>query len=154
MSLRWPVPAVGALAPSSPHRSTRLGVGLPRFIATLNHLFEYLLVSEVIHCSPDPIILVGHQLSRLNEAVERLNDQFIAFFDIMEDFTSEDEEAAIDPDVGFLACPDSPHDPLFVKLSEMKVDRRVNGDEARHLPAPFAAIDHVRDGAVCQAIAI
>jgi hypothetical protein len=45
----------------------------------------------------------GHELIGLDQSTEGRFDQFVALFHVAEDLIPEDEESAIDPEVGILA---------------------------------------------------
>src|SRR5689334_6104740 len=93
-------------------------------------------------------------MAALDQAVERLEHELLALLDEVEDLLAEDEEAAIDPDVGLLAGTDALHRSRLVELCEMKADRRMNRDEAGDLAALLEALDHLRQGSVGQAVAV
>ena len=82
------------------HRGSDTGVQLPGRIATLDHFLEHLPVPERVHGPPKSFVPVGHELSTVDETLEGLHDQFIAFLNVVEYFLPEDEKSAIDPYLG------------------------------------------------------
>src|ERR1035438_8542053 len=91
----------------------------PRHLSTLHHLFQHLTISERVHSPPEALILVGHEMSAFNQAIERLKDQFFAIANEIEDFVSEYEEAAINPDPCLLTRSKSHNGILAVEFGKM-----------------------------------
>src|SRR5258708_19964588 len=127
---------------------------LPWHIAAFDHLLEYLLVSEGVHCSPESFIPVRHKLPTIDEALEGLNYQLVAFLNVVEYLVGENEIPSIDPYVGFLTRAHLLHNALLIKFGKMKGDWRVYGYETTNLAALFETIDHVRQRCIGQAIAV
>ena len=65
----------------------------PRHLAALHHVFEDLTVAQRVHRAPEPFVLVGHEVAALDQAVERLEHEFLAFLDEVEDLLAEDEDS-------------------------------------------------------------
>ena len=59
-------------------------------------------LSRRVSIARQSLIFVGHELTVLHQAAERLQYEFFAFFDVIEDLVSEDEIYAVDPDLCFL----------------------------------------------------
>src|SRR5262249_27513384 len=115
---------------------------------------EHLPVPERVHGPPKSFVSVCHEFPTLDEALEGLHDQLVAFLDVVEYILAENEIPAIDPYLGFLARAHSAHDPLLVKFGQVKGDRRVYGYEATDLAASLETINHIRQRSVGQAIAV
>jgi hypothetical protein len=74
----------------------------PGHFSTLDHFFQNLPVTKGVHRPPEALVFVGHELAVFHQASEGLQDELFAFFDVIEDFVSEDEISAVDPDPRFL----------------------------------------------------
>ena len=74
-------------------------------------------------------------MSLLDQAIERLEDQFFALANEIEDLVAEDEEAAVDPDFRFLARTKLLDRALAVEFGEMESEGRMNCNEAADLSA-------------------
>ena len=79
----------------------------PGHRAFLDEVLEYLLVLQRIHRAPEAFVLEGHELVGFDQALEWRLDQFIAFAHVVEYLLAEDEEAAVDPEIGVLAGADA-----------------------------------------------
>src|ERR1700751_831748 len=102
----------------------------PRHGALLDQVLEYLLVLERIHGAPEAFMTEGHQLVCFNQSLERRFDEFFAVAHVVEDLLAEDEETAIDPEVGILAGADAPDFSARPHVDEMQAERRPHGREA------------------------
>src|SRR5690606_36015442 len=71
----------------------------PRRIAAGMQIFKDLTVLERVHAHPEPRVLPGHQSLSSDQPLERLNYQFLAFTDVIEDVRPKSKIAAVDPDV-------------------------------------------------------
>ena len=89
-----------------------------------------------------------------DQPLERLVNEFVSFFDVVEDLLSEDEVAPVDPHLGFVARAHCADRAVLVEARQMERDGRVNGDEAGDLSALLESLDHFRQGGVGQAIAV
>src|SRR6266852_699143 len=127
---------------------------LPWHVAAFDHLLQYLLVSERVHCSPESFIPIRHKLPTLDEALEGLNYQLVSFLNVVEYLVAENEISTIDPYLGFLTRAHFLHNALLIKFGKMKGDWRVYGYETTNLAALLEAVDHVGQGCVCQAVAV
>ena len=79
----------------------------PGHAALLDHVLEDFLVLQGVHRAPEALMLEGKQLIRLDQPAERRLDQFLAILEVVEDLGAEDEEAAIDPEIGILRWPEA-----------------------------------------------
>src|SRR5215831_13713908 len=71
---------------------------LPGSIALAVHVRELLVLLEGVH-APEAVVPVSDELLLLDQAMERLLDQLLALFDVVEDLAPEDEEAAVDQEI-------------------------------------------------------
>src|SRR5262249_40367330 len=90
----------------------------------------------------------------LDEAFERLYDQLVSVFNVVEYLLSEDEIAPIDPNFGFVTSTHLAHHAIVVKFGKMEGDRWVNGYETANLAAPLEALNHVGKGRISQSVTI
>src|SRR4051812_40959282 len=70
----------------------------PRRITARVDVLELLAVLECVHRHPEPVVLIRGEATRLDEALERCTDQLLTVAYVIEDFVSQNEEAAVDPD--------------------------------------------------------
>src|SRR5439155_25187523 len=66
-----------------------------RGIAVAENVFQFLPLFEGIHAGPEPLVRMRHQLPFVDEASERILNQFFAILEVIENFAAQDEKAAI-----------------------------------------------------------
>ena len=101
----WQPAASAVLSPPSGSRLARRlrrPAEPPGHAALLDHVLQHLLVLQGVHRAPEALMLEGKQLIGLDQPPEGRLDQLLALLQIVEDLGAEDEEAAIDPEVGIL----------------------------------------------------
>jgi hypothetical protein len=75
----------------------------PRRLAAFHHFLEHLSVPQSIHGPPKTLVLVGHQVSGLDQPIEWLKHQLLTVSDIFENLLAKDKIAAIDPNIRLVA---------------------------------------------------
>ena len=63
------------------------------------------------------------QLIRFDQPAERHLDQFLAFLQVVEDLSAEDEETTIDPKIGILVGAEAVDLPARFHIDEMQAER-------------------------------
>src|SRR5579863_769375 len=126
----------------------------PWRLAAFDHLFENLPVPHRIHSAPETLVLIRHQLPGLDQTVERFEHKLFAVLDVVKDFLAKDKKTSIDPNIGLMTGSDSLHDALLIEFGQMKIDRRMNGDEAGNFSACLELIDHFCKRRIGQSIAV
>src|SRR5882757_5807817 len=125
----------------------------PRYRAFLDEVLEYLLVLQGIHRAPEAFVPEGHELVGFDQALEWRLDEFIAFAHVVEYLLAEDEEAAVDPEIGVLAGADALNLPARPHVNQMQAERRPHRGEAGDLSARAKRLDHFRQIDVGKAVA-
>src|SRR5262245_34899215 len=126
----------------------------PRHLSLFDHLFEYLLISQRIHRTPESLIFISDEFLSLDQPIKRLQDQFLAVTYIIKNFLAEDEVPTIDPSLRFRVRTKSPYHPILVKFGQMEIEWRAHGNETPDLAAVLEKVDHVRQSHISQAVAI
>ena len=115
----------------------------PRHLALLDHLLEDLPVLQIVHAAPEALVLVGHELVRLDQPRERLEHQLLALVHVVEDLGPQDEVAGVDPDVRAVGRAELAHPAVRLDVGQVIGQRRPDREEAGELAAPPEALDHV-----------
>src|SRR5262249_34096486 len=102
----------------------------------------------------EALVAVRVQLPALDEASKGLVDKFVAWLDDVEDASAEDEEAAVDPDVGATERVDRVHDAAVIGCDDVVLSPRLYRDEQPGGPAPFQRCDHVVERSVGEPVAV
>ena len=84
-------------------------------MARFHHLLQYLPISEGVHWPPEALVFISHEMAAFDQTGKRLNHQFLAFPDKIEDPVAENEISAVDPNVGMLARAKPSHFILLIK---------------------------------------
>ena len=126
----------------------------PRGLAAFDHLLEHLPIPQRIHRPPETLVPVRHQTSRFDQAIERVKHKLFAVLDVIKNLFAKDKIAAVDPNIRLLARTNSLHDALFIEFSQVKIDWRMNGNEATNLPACLELIDHFCKWRIRQPVAV
>src|SRR4051812_48655183 len=92
---------------------------LPRRAALGVDLFQLLTIFEGVHRHPEAVVAIGRQLVLANQAVEWLADELFSLPHIVEDLTLQDEEAAVDADVGLCDVVDRLHAPARIGIDDV-----------------------------------
>ena len=111
-------------------------------------------IPKGVHGPPKSFVAIGHEAALRDQPLERLVNEFVTFFDVVEDLLSENEITPVDPHLGFVARAHCADRAALVETRQMKRDGRMNGDEAGDLSALLESLDHFRQGGVGQAIAV
>ena len=99
-------------------------------------------------------MLEGEQLIGLDQPPERRLDQLLAILEIVEDLGAEDEEAAIDPQIGVGGGLDAIDLAARLHLDEMQAERGAHCEETGDLAALLEGLDHGRQIDVGEAVAV
>ena len=94
------------------------------------------------------------ELVGFDQALEWRLDQFIAVAHVVEDLLSEDEEAAVDPEIGVLAGADALDLPARPHVDQMQAERRPHRSEAGDLSARAEGLDHFRQIDIGKAVTV
>src|SRR5678815_176631 len=84
------------------------------------NLIQLLLFLECVHASPKTIMRKRDQLLILNQAMERLLDQFLAIFHVAKNLTAKNEESPVDPIARFPNMFHAFHHAVLVSLDQME----------------------------------
>src|SRR6185437_13574155 len=122
--------------------------------ASLDQILQTLLVLERVHRPPEAFMPDGHELVGLDQPTERRLDQLVAIGHVVEDLLSEDEESAIDPEVGVLAAAQPADLPASVDVHQMQAERRPDRQEASDLAARPEYLRHLLQVGVGETVAI
>ena len=87
----------------------------PRHLALLDHLLEDLPVLQIVHAAPEALVLVRHELVRLDQPRERLEHELLALVHVVEDFGAQHEVAGIDPHVRAIGRAELAHPAIRVR---------------------------------------
>src|SRR5579883_20645 len=120
----------------------------------LDQILEALLVLERVHRPPEAFMPDRHELVGLDQPAERRLHQLVAVGHVVEDLLSEDEEAAIDPQVGILAAAQPLDLSAFVDIDQMQAERRPHCQEARDLAAGPEYLRHLLQVGVAKTVAV
>src|SRR6185295_11929940 len=119
---------VPGLSPTIPLSRDRGGAAVrveePRHRAFLDEVLEDLLVLQRVHRSKEAFVANGHEPVGFNQALEWRLNEFFAFAHVVEYLLAEDEEAAVDPEVGVLAGPDALDLPAWLHVNQVQAERR------------------------------
>src|SRR5690606_38898316 len=129
-------------------------VAEPWRLAALDKVLKRLPVAQRVHRAPEALVFVGHQEIIRDQTLEGLENEFLAFANVVEDLRSEDKIAAVDPDVGAIRRTELPDPPVLVGVNEMVCKRRPDGKEAGDLPADRETLDHVVEIDIAQPVAV
>ena len=88
-----------------------------------------MLVLERVHRRPEPVVRECCQLALLDQPLERLLDEVLAFFDVVEELTAEDEEAGVDPEIERRHVLRRSSPCALVELDDVEVVCRARGEE-------------------------
>src|SRR6476659_8046608 len=126
----------------------------PGHAALLDHVLEDLLVLQRVHRAPETFMLEGKQLIGLDQPPERRLDQLIAILEVIEDLRAEDEEAAIDPQIGILGSAQAVDLAARLHIDEMQAEGRAHREETGDLAACLEGLNHGREIDVGEAVAV
>ena len=126
----------------------------PRHRAFLDEVLEDLLVLQRVHRAPEAFVPEGHELVGFDQALEWRLDEFITVAHVVEYLLAEDEEAAVDPEIGVLAGADALDLPARPHVNQMQAERRPHRGEAGDLSARAEGLDHFRQIDVGKTVAV
>src|SRR6202008_1316425 len=101
-----------------------------RHFSSLAHHPQNLPISQSIHGTPEALIFVGHEVTSFDQAIKRFENQFLAIPDVVEYLFAKDEIAAVYPYFTLLARAKTTDNVFSVKFGQMKIEWRVDGNEA------------------------
>ena len=126
----------------------------PGWVARLVEVLEALAILDRVHRAKEPFVRVRDQLALVDQASERLFHELVARLDHVEDPPLQDQEAAVDPDVGAAQLLDGGDVPLPVGRDHVRIELRTDGEEHRCFPAVTKGLDDLRKRSVRQPVAV
>ncbi len=101
-----------------------------------------------------PVVRDMRQLALFDQALEGLLDEVLAFADVVEELTPEDEEAGVDPEIERRHVLHVRRLMGFVERDDVEVVSRAGGEEEPDVVARFERLDHLGERRVREAVPV
>jgi hypothetical protein len=135
-------------------RGRRMVPHFPRRLALGVELLQRLQVLEGVDAAPEPVVIMRHQLALLDQTLERLLDEFLAFPDVVEDLAAEDEIPAVDPGIGGNDVVDAEDGSVRRPRHEVEAVVGTNRQKGPDAVGALELLDELRQGKIAEPVAV